>query len=163
MKGVITFIDDNSTQPYDETNTFNTEFIDGEDESGYVPQDYGPLAELEAAGAKTATVKKISGGYEINITVVEEKADIDNLPKYNSQCALPITYYLTGEEDYLIDSTDITYTGTTINAKIDLSGRVTSLSINMPFSSTVGLLLDGGEIYYYTDKGYTLDNIGFDF
>ena len=109
-------------------------------------QEFSMHANLVAAGAKTASVKKSGSGYEINITVVPEKATLEKRPVYNSQCVNPLDIGSVDLFGLKITQADFNYPATTLKAVVDAGGRVTSARTYMPMNGTGAgkLIITGG-------------------
>lgn len=99
-------------------------------------QEFSMHANLEPAGVKSATVKKVGNGYEINIALKPEQATLQNRPTFNSQCANPLDLYSVDLFGVEVTQADFNYPGTTLKATVDANGRVTSAVSNMPMSGT---------------------------
>lgn len=99
-------------------------------------QEFSMHANLEPAGVKTASVKKVGSGYEINILLKPEQATLQNRPKYNSQCANPLDLGSVDLFGLQITQADFNYPGTTLKAVVDSQGRVTSAVCNMQMNGT---------------------------
>ena len=89
---------------------------------------------LEADGVAVATAAETETGYEISITLVEEKVDTKTKPKYNGQASLPLDLNSLGLSSLKVTSGGFEYPGTVITAKTDKSGKLLSLKHTMPLA-----------------------------
>lgn len=127
----------------DYTDTFaNGKSTSGGDDA----QEFSMHANLDPAGAKTATVTKKGDGYEINIAVASEKASLEKRPVYNSQCSNPLDLGAIDLFGLKITQADFNYPGTTLKAVVDSKGRVTSAVTYMPMNGSGAgkLIISGG-------------------
>ena len=99
-------------------------------------QEFSMHANLDPAGVKSATVKKIGNGYEINIALKPEQATLQNRPTFNSQCANPLDLYSVDLFGVEITQADFNYPGTTLKATVDANGRVKNAVSYMPMNGT---------------------------
>lgn len=99
-------------------------------------QEFSMHVNLVPAGVKSAAVKKVGSGYEINIALKPEKATLQNRPTYNSQCVNPLDLGSVDLFGITITQADFNYPATTLKATVDASGRVTSATTYMPMNGT---------------------------
>lgn len=122
---------------YATKNTTTATFENGKStDGGDDAQEFSFHANLDPAGAQSASVKKVANGYEINITVKPEKATLENRPVYNSQCANPLDLGSVDLFGLKITQADFNYPGTTLKAVVDPQGRVISAASNMSMNGT---------------------------
>ena len=132
---------------YAKATEFTDSFANGKSASGGDDaQEFSFHANLDPAGAKTATIKKSGNGYEINITVVSEKATLEKRPVYNSQCANPLDLGAVDLFGLKVTQADFNYPATTLKAVVDPEGRVTSAVSYMPMNGSGAgkLIISGG-------------------
>lgn len=132
---------------YAKATEFTDNFANGKSASGGDDaQEFSFHANLDPAGAKNATVKKSGNGYEINITVVSEKATLEKRPVYNSQCANPLDLGAVDLFGLKVTQADFNYPATTLKAVVDSNGRVTSAVSYMPMNGSGAgkLIISGG-------------------
>ncbi len=120
---------------------------------------------LEADGVKIAEITETENGYEISITLIEEKVDYKTAPKYNSQASTPVTGLseLTSQYGVKIKSSELDYTGTVINAEVDKDGKILSLEHRMPLnvkvSASYGVSISGsGSAEYLLSAAFNYNN-----
>ncbi len=122
---------------YAKATNFKDTFKNGQSTTGGDDaQEYSMHANLDPAGAKTASIKKSGSGYEINILVASEKATLEKRPTYNSQCSNPLDLGAVDLFGLKVTQADFNYPGTTLKAVVDSQGRVTSAACNMPMNGT---------------------------
>lgn len=119
---------------YTEPTTVTKNFSDSKAEDGTRLVYFTACGAIDAKGVKSAMVKKTEKGYEIELTIVEEKADLTNPPKYNSQASRPLDINSIDLMGAKVTKANFNYTGTVLKAVIDESGKVTSTSVTMPLA-----------------------------
>ena len=132
---------------YAKATDYTDTFANGKSNSGGDDaQEFSMHANLDPAGAKTATVTKKGDGYEINIAVASEKATLEKRPVYNSQCSNPLDLGAIDLFGLKITQADFNYPGTTLKAVVDSKGRVTSAVTYMPMNGSGAgkLIISGG-------------------
>lgn len=132
---------------YAKATDFTDTFANGKSTTGGDDaQEFSMHANLDPAGAKTATVTKKGDGYEINIAVASEKATLERRPVYNSQCSNPLDLGAIDLFGLKITQADFNYPGTTLRAVVDSKGRVTSAVTYMPMNGSGAgkLIISGG-------------------
>lgn len=117
---------------YTEPTTLTKAFSDGKAEDGTALKYFTACGGIDADGVKTASIKKNGSGYEVELTIVEEKADLANPPKYNSQASRPLDINSIDLMGAKVSKADYTYTGTVLKTVIDENGKITSTSVRMP-------------------------------
>lgn len=126
------------------------EFKNGEDKDGFKVADYGPGTGLTESMISSATVKKEGNGTKITVVLKSEKVDVKKDAVYNAAGAFPFDYCSDGTEIKDFTSGNVTYTGTVIEAVADSNGRVTEISVKMPYDSVFYMNKDK-----ITEKGQT--------
>lgn len=119
---------------YTEPTTLTQTFSDGKAEDETALKYFTACGGIDADGVKTASIKKNGNGYEVELTIVEEKADLANPPKYNSQASRPLDINSIDLMGAKVSKADYTYTGTVLKAVIDENGKITATSVRMPLA-----------------------------
>ena len=134
---LVTKVGNKIIESYAKATPSSASFEKGKNTSGGDDaQEFSMHANLEPAGVKSAVVKKISNGYEINIVLKAEQATLQNRPTFNSQCANPLDLYSVDLFGVEITQADFNYPGTTLKATVDSNGRVRSAVSYMPMNGT---------------------------
>ncbi len=119
---------------FDDTYADTITFTDGYDEIGLTPADYFPIPWIHEDGVADASITKTEEGYEVKITLIEEKVTFDEpIPPYHADHACYSDCTLSGFEDAWIEDSTAVYSGATITATINNQGYVTMLSVLSPF------------------------------
>lgn len=144
----------NSIVSKNEKDTTNTKsFTNGKSSDGIGAAQFVLPTNLYANGVKSASVSKSGSGYQIVMTLVEEKCNFTTMPPANKSCAWPLNFNdidLGGNAK--ITKADFYYPGTKLTANIDSQGRVSYVQVDMPL-----YVYDGtGEILIFPLKGKTL-------
>ena len=139
------------------------EFVNGKDKDGFAVSLYGPETKLTEDMLSSATVKQQGGGLKITLIIKSEKVDVKKDSVYNAAGAFPFEYSSDKTEIKSFTSGYVTYTGTVIEAVIDSSGRVTYLSIKMPYDNEFKMKNSNGNTDVIKEKGTTtyLGQFGF--
>ena len=139
------------------------EFVNGKDKDGFAVSLYGPETKLTEDMLSSATVKQQGGGLKITLIIKSEKVDVKKDSVYNAAGAFPFEYSSDKTEIKSFTSGYVTYTGTVIEAVIDSSGRVTYLSIKMPYDNEFKMKNSNGKTDVIKEKGTTtyLGQFGF--
>ena len=133
----VTKIGNKIIESYAKATPASASFTNGKNTSGGDDaQEFSMHANLDPAGVKSASVKKVGSGYEINIALKPEKATLQNRPTYNSQCANPLDLGSVDLFGVTVTQADFNYPGTTLKATVDANGRVTSAVSFMPMNGT---------------------------
>lgn len=106
------------------------------------PSGKNYMSALEPAGAKSATCKQVSGGYEVEIKLIQEVVGYNGKPKWHDCTMDTLTVDDKDVEPFEIvkdNSCKFDYTGATIKAVFDTQGRLKSLSIEEPVMITATL------------------------
>lgn len=143
-------------KPTAEKKTFNN----GVAADGTKAKDFLVPYDLEADGAKEAVVTETENGYQVKITLVDEKVDYNKAPKYNTQASLPLPLLdnsMISSYGATITRAEYDYYGTVLTADIDKNGKILTLNHTMPLQ----LEAEGKySIFTITGSGggtYTLD------
>ena len=139
------------------------EFVNGKDKNGFAVSLYGPETKLTEDMLSSATVKQQGGGLKITLIIKSEKVDVKKDSVYNAAGAFPFEYCSDKTEIKSFTSGYVTYTGTIIEAVADSSGRVTDLSIEMPYDNEFKMKNSNGKTDVIKEKGTTtyLGQFGF--
>lgn len=109
-------------------------FTDGYDEYGFTPVDYFPLPWIYEEGVKDVSITETDKGYELKITLIEEKTTFDDpIPPYHADHAGYSDCTLSGFEDAWVEDSSATHFGAVITAQISTQGNVTMLHVDSPF------------------------------
>ncbi|MDY5935304.1 MAG: hypothetical protein SPJ31_08390, partial [Oscillospiraceae bacterium] len=137
--------------------------VNGKDKDGFAVSLYGPETKLTEDMLSSATVKQQGGGLKITLIIKSEKVDVKKDSVYNAAGAFPFEYSSDKTEIKSFTSGYVTYTGTVIEAVIDSSGRVTYLSIKMPYDNEFKMKNSNGKTDVIKEKGTTtyLGQFGF--
>ncbi len=91
---------------------------------------------LSASGIKSASIRLSGNDYIVNITLIEERVGMYDVPRHNASA---VGYLDIGNFNISfleIDSADIVYKGTTIELRINPDGYVTYASYKIPLKIT---------------------------
>ena len=112
---IMNFVNKYVLEKYAKPSTESKSFVNGVSSDKTKASDYLPKSQLQAAGAKSASITKSGSNYVVTIVTVAEKATLQNpKPKYASQCA------------------DIEYPGITLKATVGANGMLVNSSIDQP-------------------------------
>ena len=139
--------------------SIEAEFVNGKDKDGFAVSLYGPETKLTEKMLSSAK----GGGLKITLVIKSEKVDVKDDAVYNAAGAFPFENCSDGTEIKSFTSGYVTYTGTVIEAVIDSSGRVTDLSIEMPYENSFVMKHSDGKTDVIWEKGATtyLGQFGF--
>ena len=88
---IMNFVNKYVLEKYAKPSTESKSFVNGVSSDKTKASDYLPKSQLQAAGAKSASITKSGSNYVVTIVTVAEKATLQNpKPKYASQCAAPL-------------------------------------------------------------------------
>ena len=108
-------------------------FVNGVSSDKTKAIDYLPKSQLQAAGAKSASITKSGSNYVVTIVTVAEKATLQNpKPKYASQCAAPLDIGNVDLGPIAVTRADIEYPGITLKATVGANGMLVNSSIDQP-------------------------------
>ena len=143
--------------------SIEAEFVNGKDKDGFAVSLYGPETKLTEDMLSSATVKQQGGGLKITLIIKSEKVDVKKDSVYNAAGAFPFESCSDGTEIKSFTSGYVTYKGTVIEAVTDSSGRVTDLSIKMPYDNEFKMKNSNGKTDVIKEKGATtyLGQFGF--
>ena len=139
------------------------EFVNGKDKDGFAVSLYGPETKLTEDMLSSASIVKQGGNLKITLIIKSEKVDVKSDAVYNAAGAFPFEYCSDKTEIKSFTSGYVTYMGTIIEAVIDSSGRVTYLSIKMPYDNEFKMKNSNGKTDVIKEKGTTtyLGQFGF--
>ena len=139
------------------------EFVNGKDKDGFAVSLYGPETKLTEDMLSSASIVKQGGNLKITLIIKSEKVDVKSDAVYNAAGAFPFEYCSDKTEIKSFTSGYVTYMGTIIEAVADSSGRVTYLSIKMPYDNEFKMKNSNGKTDDISDKGTTtyLGQFGF--
>lgn len=139
------------------------EFVNGKDKDGFAVSLYGPETKLTEDMLSSATIVKQGGNLKITLIIKSEKVDVKSDAVYNAAGAFPFEYCSDKTEIKSFTSGYVTYTGTIIEAVADSSGRVTDLSIEMPYDNVFYMKHSNGKTDVIKENGKTtyLGQFGF--
>lgn len=160
--------DDNESEYIEFNSPWDMEayFENGYDEYGDSSLDYCPYPWIEEEATTDVKIKKIDGGYTVEIKLIEETADYEEpWPYYNyiytadyADCTI------SGLEDYYVADATSYFEGSTIVATITDDGYLEKLYIEIPFE--LYMYMESYEGYYYlnaTETGMITDTYTFTF
>ena len=139
------------------------EFVNGKDKDGFAVSLYGPETKLTEDMLSSASIVKQGGNLKITLIIKSEKVDVKSDAVYNAAGAFPFEYCSDKTEIKSFTSGYVTYMGTIIEAVADSSGRVTNLSIEMPYDNVFYMKHSNGKTDVIKEKGTTtyLGQFGF--
>ena len=139
------------------------EFVNGKDKDGFAVSLYGPETKLTEDMLSSASIVKQGGNLKITLIIKSEKVDVKSDAVYNAAGAFPFEYCSDKTEIKSFTSGYVTYTGTIIEAVADSSGRVTDLSIEMPYDNVFYMKHSNGKTDEIKEHGRTtyLGQFGF--
>lgn len=133
--------------------SLEAEFVNGKDKDGFAVSLYGPETKLTEDMLKSATVEQQGGNLKITLVIKSEKVDVKSDAVYNAAGAFPFEYSSDKTEIKSFTSGYVTYTGTIIEAVTDSSGRVTDLSIEMPYDNVFYMKHSNGKTDVIKENG----------
>lgn len=139
------------------------EFVNGKDKDGFAVSLYGPETKLTEDMLSSASIVKQGGNLKITLIIKSEKVDVKSDAVYNAAGAFPFEYCSDKTEIKSFTSGYVTYMGTIIEAVADSSGRVTDLSIEMPYDNVFYMKHSNGKTDEIKEHGRTtyLGQFGF--
>ncbi len=139
------------------------EFVNGKDKDGFAVSLYGPETKLTEDMLKSATVEQQGGNLKITLVIKSEKVNVKSDAVYNAAGAFPFEYCSDKTEIKSFTSGYVTYTGTIIEAVADSSGRVTDLSIEMPYDNVfyIGTATEKKDVIKENGRTTYLGQFGF--
>ena len=139
------------------------EFVNGKDKDGFAVSLYGPETKLTEDMLSSASIVKQGGNLKITLIIKSEKVDVKSDAVYNAAGAFPFEYCSDKTEIKSFTSGYVTYMGTIIEAVADSSGRVTDLSIEMPYDNVFYMKHSNGKTDVIKEHGRTtyLGQFGF--
>ena len=130
---IMNFVNKYVLEKYAKTSTYSMSFVNGVSSDKTKAIDYLPKAQLQAAGAKSASITKSGSNYVVTIVTVAEKATLQNpKPKYASQCAAPLDIGNVDLGPIAVTRADIEYPGITLKATVGANGMLVNSSIDQP-------------------------------
>ena len=130
---IMNFVNKYVLEKYAKPSTESKSFINGVSSDKTKASDYLPKSQLQAAGAKSASITKSGSNYVVTIVTVAEKATLQNpKPKYASQCAAPLDIGNVDLGPIAITRADIEYPGITLKATVGANGMLVNSSIDQP-------------------------------
>ena len=143
--------------------SIEAEFVNGKDKDGFAVSLYGPETKLTEKMLSSAKAEQQGGGLKIKLLLYSEKVEVKKDAVNNAAGAFPFESCSDGTEIKSFTSGYVTYTGTVIEAVIDSSGRVTDLSIKMPYDNEFKMKNSNGKTDVIWEKGATtyLGQFGF--
>ena len=130
---IMNFVNKYVLEKYAKTSTYSMSFVNGVSSDKTKAIDYLPKAQLQAAGAKSASITKSGSNYVVTIVTVAEKATLQNpKPKYASQCAAPLDISNVDLGPIAVTRADIEYPGITLKATVGANGMLVNSSIDQP-------------------------------
>ena len=143
--------------------SIEAEFVNGKDKDDFAVSLYGPETKLTEKMLSSAKAEQKGGGLKITLVIKSEKVDVKSDAVNNAAGAFPFESCSDGTEIKSFTSGYVTYTGTVIEAVIDSSGRVTDLSIEMPYENSFVMKHSDGKTDVIWEKGATtyLGQFGF--
>ena len=130
---IMNIVNNNVLKKYAKPSTYSMSFVNGVSSDKTKAIDYLPKSQLQAAGAKSATITKSGSNYVVTIVTVAEKATLQNpKPKYASQCAAPLDIGNVDLGPIAITRADIEYPGITLKATVGANGMLINSSIDQP-------------------------------
>ena len=127
---------------------FNKTFTNGVSSDGdklikfLPPSGQTYMSALQPAGVKSATCKAVSGGYKVDIKLIQEVVGYNGKPKWHDCTMDTLTVKDKDVEPFEIvkdNSCKFDYKGATISAVFDTQGRLKSLNIFEPVHITATL------------------------
>ena len=129
----MNFVNKYVLEKYAKPSTESKSFVNGVSSDKTKASDYLPKSQLQAAGAKSASITKSGSNYVVTIVTVAEKATLQNpKPKYASQCAAPLDIGNVDLGPIAITRADIEYPGITLKATVGANGMLINSSIDQP-------------------------------
>lgn len=132
------------------------EFVNGKDKDGFAVSLYGPETKLTEDMLSSASIVKQGGNLKITLIIKSEKVDVKSDAVYNAAGAFPFEYCSDKTEIKSFTSGYVTYMGTIIEAVADSSGRVTNLSIEMPYDNVFYMKHSNGKTDEIKEHGRTI-------
>ena len=132
------------------------EFVNGKDKDGFAVSLYGPETKLTEDMLSSASIVKQGGNLKITLIIKSEKVDVKSDAVYNAAGAFPFEYCSDKTEIKSFTSGYVTYMGTIIEAVADSSGRVTYLSIKMPYDNEFKMKNSNGKTDEIKEHGRTI-------
>ena len=132
------------------------EFVNGKDKDGFAVSLYGPETKLTEDMLSSASIVKQGGNLKITLIIKSEKVDVKSDAVYNAAGAFPFEYCSDKTEIKSFTSGYVTYMGTIIEAVADSSGRVTDLSIEMPYDNVFYMKHSNGKTDEIKEHGRTI-------
>ena len=132
------------------------EFVNGKDKDGFAVSLYGPETKLTEDMLSSASIVKQGGNLKITLIIKSEKVDVKSDAVYNAAGAFPFEYCSDKTEIKSFTSGYVTYMGTIIEAVADSSGRVTNLSIEMPYDNVFYMKHSDGKTDEIKEHGRTI-------
>ena len=130
---IMNFVNKYVLEKYAKPSTYSMSFVNGVSSDKTKAIDYLPKSQLQAAGAKSASITKSGSNYVVTIVTVAEKATLRNpKPKYASQCAAPLDIGNVDLGPIAITRADIEYPGITLKATVGANGMLVNSSIDQP-------------------------------
>lgn len=137
---IATDIANKIIEKYAKTTEETKNFVKGgaADDASYKASSFAVPAELDAKGAKSATVTKKGNDYVISIQVVSESATLKKFPVYNKQCSFPLDLASVDLLGIKVTSADFNYPGTILKAVVGSDGYVKTAEVYMPMAGGGG-------------------------
>ncbi len=130
-------INENVLSKYAKPSTYTDTFTNGVAANKTKIDAFLPKSQLQAAGAKSASITKSGSNYVVTIVTVAEKTTLENpTPKYAEQCAAPLDLASVDLGPIKIVQADMNYPGVTLKATVNANGTLVSSSINQPLNGT---------------------------
>lgn len=104
------------------------------------------LKSLPTSAVKKASFKKNGSGYDVTLELKSETVTGNSLPKNNSLISPAIDWRAISQDvsgDATLSSVSTTYSGTVVKGKINQYGKFDTMSVSVPFSSSIKGKING--------------------
>lgn len=152
--------DDDSTDyvEFDIKDDMEVDFSNGYNDTEYSIYDFCPSTHIDPSLVKSAKITKVNGGYQVDITLVEDQADFDDYVPHKTYPYL-LNYADCSESGldgyYAIDGTS-SFSGSQIRATV-VGGCIEKIELIIPFEMHMTLYHDDYGAFQVTENGKLVD------